>query len=667
MPTSFAALENIASDGSGTAPYRHSPSFLLFALQSLFLGLYLSLRGKRGFRTTTALGLGLSLELVVWVVIVNTLGEGGFSDASLNRKDLIIWAICTASALIGIVCGWSAWFWPLGMVAMGGCGGLSLALSVMLMGRDCLKPTARWILISVCTSFGLVFPPLFQKTFGMAAATSMTGSFLFFLGIDLFVNEVNGLSLGLRYLFDQNAYHRQWLPGYSPPLSTKVFLGLMWAFAVLATIFQSLFYRNSPFIRHRRYRNVLETRLAERTIHREEMCETPQPPFAVPGSPNSSHDTIVSRIQRRYRHAARSSSSGSDIGGGFGEKEESIRQPSPLVKANHEPEFEVLRGAPIGMHPQEMSSPDEPPSRPSSVVSTAFADGLRSRPPTFFNESLGPTVTKAIAPPPIPTVVTSPDVPVSPTDVSFNIPIQQIRASVPFVPPTIAEPEPAATGITSPERRDSASSGGSGGSSKGSRKSWRKPVPQFDPELLLNRGLQSGRDVSLPPTDRTPSSGNDISTILGGNFGQQPLPASEMVPFQISTTAPTRDSPSPLHPIIHPLAAIPHSPTHVAPAVSHRASSVPTFDGPSTVSLGDTIEESYKTASDREDVSDELGDITILGAERGEGTPDLVRNETPSEATSNGPPVTPVDGRGGNLARKEVVGLDLVPSAERLA
>ena len=37
-------------------------------------------------------------------------------------------------------------------------------------------------------------------------------------------------------------------------------------------------------------------------------------------------------------------------------------------------------------HTQGCSSPDDPPSRPNSIVSTAFALNLRSRPPTFFDD-----------------------------------------------------------------------------------------------------------------------------------------------------------------------------------------------------------------------------------------------------------------------------------------
>lgn len=136
-----------ASDGSGSAPYLHSPPFLLFAIESLCLGSFLCVFGQRTWKTTTGLGLGLATELVVWVVIVNCLPANGFSTASQSRTDVIIWAIVTASGLLGILVGSTKWFWSVGMVAMGGCAGLGLALSVVLFGNDDLPKVARYVFV----------------------------------------------------------------------------------------------------------------------------------------------------------------------------------------------------------------------------------------------------------------------------------------------------------------------------------------------------------------------------------------------------------------------------------------------------------------------------------------------------------------------------------------
>lgn len=65
----------------------------------------------------------------------------------------------------------------------------------------------------------------------MALATALSGAFLLSFGIDLLVNQVGGMSLGLRYLFDKKASHQATLTGYSPPISTRVLLALIWIFA----------------------------------------------------------------------------------------------------------------------------------------------------------------------------------------------------------------------------------------------------------------------------------------------------------------------------------------------------------------------------------------------------------------------------------------------------
>lgn len=129
-----------ASDGSGAAPYRASAPFLLFTIVSLLVGAGLLVAGKRMFRTSTALGAGLLLELLVWVCIVNTLPSQGFAS-SAKTSDLILWTIVTAGGLVGLVVG--GYFWRVGMGAMCICGGMSLGLSIAMMSEGALPVVAR--------------------------------------------------------------------------------------------------------------------------------------------------------------------------------------------------------------------------------------------------------------------------------------------------------------------------------------------------------------------------------------------------------------------------------------------------------------------------------------------------------------------------------------------
>ena len=90
---------------------------------------------------TTGIGTGLLCEFLVWVIIVNTLSQDGFSKESSEDTSIIIWAVVTAAGVVGV--GLGSYFWRVGTIAMGACAGLSLGLSIALMGDDALPPVAR--------------------------------------------------------------------------------------------------------------------------------------------------------------------------------------------------------------------------------------------------------------------------------------------------------------------------------------------------------------------------------------------------------------------------------------------------------------------------------------------------------------------------------------------
>lgn len=129
-----------ATDGSGAAPYRNSPSFLLFAIVSLLLGALLLVGGKRLWKVTTALGAGLLVELLVWITIVNLLDEVTFSS-SATTSGMLVWGITSLAGVVGLAAG--AFFWRLGMGAMCVCAGMSLGFSIAMMARNCLPVAAR--------------------------------------------------------------------------------------------------------------------------------------------------------------------------------------------------------------------------------------------------------------------------------------------------------------------------------------------------------------------------------------------------------------------------------------------------------------------------------------------------------------------------------------------
>ncbi|KAK4704359.1 translation initiation factor 3 subunit A, partial [Phenoliferia sp. Uapishka_3] len=344
--------------------------------------------------------------------------------------------------------------------------------------------------------------------------TASTGSFLIFLGVDLFVNRIDGMSLGLRYLFDHNAVHKAALSAYSPPTSTRLFLGMTWLLTFVSSIFQIFVWRHAPFIRTYDSLSAFD-RKSNPQLDQEGRQMAPSPNLVGTYiTEGHSHDSFASRINHRYRHTAQPS----DPFGSFNDKP-TMRSAATEMHMPQASSFDILRGH------QSMASPDEPPSPPASIVSTTFADGLQSRPPTFFDiPASQPTLSTN---PSAPLFNPFPDVPVSPTDVSFNIPVvavsakESVQSSIPFVPPI---PSSAAGA-----RHDSSTSRSSSRSDE-SRRSWRKRVPDFpEPPMALStafprdsvvqrdleRGLASGRNVSIAPSTNYP----DLSTMLGKGSG----------------------------------------------------------------------------------------------------------------------------------------------------
>lgn len=73
MATPTARPFNIASDGSGNGD--RVSSNLFFALVVALLGLYLSTLGRRGWKLTTGLALGLTVGLGSWAIAVSAQGD----------------------------------------------------------------------------------------------------------------------------------------------------------------------------------------------------------------------------------------------------------------------------------------------------------------------------------------------------------------------------------------------------------------------------------------------------------------------------------------------------------------------------------------------------------------------------------------------------------------
>lgn len=129
---------------------------------------------------------------VSWVAIVNTL-QGEFGHLSKEKSDIIIWVITSICGILGGFTTSLGAMWRVGIVLIGSCGGLSLAISIILMGRDCLPAVARcvpsichvhhlrayslsfrWVILGAFTLAGLVLGPLLQENVGMVRFLGIT-------------------------------------------------------------------------------------------------------------------------------------------------------------------------------------------------------------------------------------------------------------------------------------------------------------------------------------------------------------------------------------------------------------------------------------------------------------------------------------------------------------
>ncbi|GAA6001656.1 hypothetical protein JCM10207_002251 [Rhodosporidiobolus poonsookiae] len=451
--TILAATIETTSDGSGTPPYLHSASFLLFAIESLVIGLFLLTCGHRGWRATTALGTGLLVEFLVWLVIANTLPGAGFSSESASKTGIIVWALVTAGGVVGLTVG--AFFWRVGIFASGACAGLALGLGIDMMGDNALPAAARWVILGVLSGVGLVFS---------RSSSNLSGC------IDLFVNEVDGMSQGLRYILDHNSAHTSELNEYSPPVSTRVLLAVSWAAMLFGMAFQWWFWmqrRRHPFIR-----KVFQLKMVGSPVSPTPEQDFPdyasdyRLPTLPPGlsdnlSLHCSHSDRDRDMQERYQ---RQLGSPSPDPVNF-----DSRGASPLLPRDTLRKIEAIR------HPRDLSSPDDPPSRPASVVSTEFAD-----------------VVPVVAVPP-------------PTHLRPSPPR---RPSIPSSVPVGPDSEDGSTFLGGGNRQTQTSSDGLTVGGAATR--------------AFSGGLATGELASLPATSN-PSSGNDISTLLGGRMDTPPL------------------------------------------------------------------------------------------------------------------------------------------------
>ncbi|KAB5589939.1 hypothetical protein CTheo_6617 [Ceratobasidium theobromae] len=220
-----------ASDGGGLINGRSfSAPNIIWAIVASVIGLPLGVSGARLRRITSSLGVGLSLAFGMWASLVNAISENGLASTQ-SMSDILILLITGAAFLVGAIGGAFQFTTLPATVAMCGLGGGSLATRGVILRPGLLIPRGinqQLVFINiVIVIIGIVCGGLslfFKQRGSVIFSTASVGSFLLALAVDLLVNGQNGMSRGLRFLFDMNDNHLADLVGrgYDPPLSSQI-------------------------------------------------------------------------------------------------------------------------------------------------------------------------------------------------------------------------------------------------------------------------------------------------------------------------------------------------------------------------------------------------------------------------------------------------------------
>ncbi|KAK0493036.1 hypothetical protein EDD18DRAFT_428691 [Armillaria luteobubalina] len=236
--------QGAATDGAGA---NFSPPAMLWIGCCFLIGVPLSFAGIRGWRLTTGAGIGLSAGVLSWAAMINSINNDGVSDIVLTSITLgFIFLGCCLGAFEFARIG--------GIILIVLNGGLAFGIRIVLLKEGLVGGSSlhtNWaivIVFPILAGLSMIWkqrPPLL---FGCASV----GLFLTALAIDLIINKQDGMSRGLRYLFDRNTAHLADIMsnGYHPKVSTRVIvIASLVLTPILATAQHYVF--RKPFNRHK--------------------------------------------------------------------------------------------------------------------------------------------------------------------------------------------------------------------------------------------------------------------------------------------------------------------------------------------------------------------------------------------------------------------------------
>jgi len=231
--------QGAATDGGGQG---FSPPAIIWLVFSLAIGIPLSLAGIRLWRFTTGASIGIAATVCIWAAFVNTVGAPGISD-------IVLTCIIIGAFVVGFIVGVLNLGLKAGVMLLGVSGGFSIGVRIVLFRSGLLIPdyAANWVFPGILAAVGFVLAVARQRAAILIGSASV-GTFLTALGIDLIINKQNGMSFGLRFLFDRNDAHLVELitEGYHPPISTLIIMAVSLALTPLLAYGQNKIFSN-PF------------------------------------------------------------------------------------------------------------------------------------------------------------------------------------------------------------------------------------------------------------------------------------------------------------------------------------------------------------------------------------------------------------------------------------
>ncbi|KAJ7982796.1 hypothetical protein DFH06DRAFT_977811 [Mycena polygramma] len=243
-PSGALITQGSATDGSGV---NFDFPALVWIGFSLIIGLPMAGAGIRGWRLTTGVGIGVAAAVCAWAAVINTVSGSGVGDLFL-----------TAIVVVFFFCGFALGVFEIGRLGgitmIGLTGGIAFGVRIVLLRAGLLISSTEfyainWVIVAVCAVAGGLSLIWFQR-YGLLFGCASIGTFLTALGVDLIMAKQDGMSAGLRFLFDRNGSHIVFLLDneYAAPLPTRILLMVSLGLTPILAYAQHRFFP-APFTR----------------------------------------------------------------------------------------------------------------------------------------------------------------------------------------------------------------------------------------------------------------------------------------------------------------------------------------------------------------------------------------------------------------------------------